>query len=252
MAVPLCSLQLRVVSEPEPAKWSEALQQKLHIDAPEGYKSIFSHLIAGISEQDFFDQVFERQCVHFSRNLQTVAPAAPSSKKRKAGDSSSGTPSALDLFSDAAFLDTVERHGLHATNNVTITKFMNKKRIDYAAVADDDEGPLTRAALSGAFKAGFTVQFYQPQRFADSLYKINAAFEHRLGSLAGASAYLTPPRSQGLEPHHDDVEVFVLQTQGSKKWCLYLDASASLPEAYAKGLPPARLKGKVEVTLHAG
>lgn len=242
-AAPLCALQLRVVREEQPTAWADALQQML--ESPEGYKGLFAHLIAGISDFDFFDQVFERQCVHFSRGLSAVPPAG--SKKRKAGD----PPPPLDLFSDAAFLDTVERHGLHAANNVTITKYMNKKRIDYA-VDVEDESPLTRAKLSAAFKAGFTCQFYQPQRFADSLYKINASFEHRLGSLAGASAYLTPPRSQGLEPHHDDVEVFVLQTQGSKRWRLHLGASASLPEVYAKGLPASRLTGGVEVTLNPG
>lgn len=37
--------------------------------------------------------------------------------------------------------------------------------------------------------------------------------EEVFGCLCGASAYLTPPKAQGLAPHWDDVEVFVLQTE---------------------------------------
>ena len=48
-----------------------------------------------------------------------------------------------------------------------------------------------------------------------------AHLETYFGCLVGSSAYLTPPRTQGLAPHHDDVEVFILQTEGSKTWRLY-------------------------------
>ena len=37
----------------------------------------------------------------------------------------------------------------------------------------------------------------------------------------GSNVYMTPSGAQGLAPHHDDVDVFVLQTQGRKKWKLY-------------------------------
>jgi hypothetical protein len=34
----------------------------------------------------------------------------------------------------------------------------------------------------------------------------------------GSNAYLTPPKAQGLAPHHDDVEIWVVQTQGGWVW----------------------------------
>ena len=263
MTVPTKQLTLKVVSEPNPVEWRETLQSLLA--SKEGYQGLFAHLIRGIEQRCFFDEFFERQPVHFSRNLSPQNTAAVNSsssssssnnkKKRKSHEADDAL-----LFSQGALLSIVQQHGLHASNNLTITKYMNKQRIDRAPdggdADDEEEGgpsvPIAREALVSAFKAGFTVQFYQPQRFADSLYKINAGFEHVFGTLAGASAYLTPPRSQGLEPHHDDVEVFVLQTEGSKRWNLYLDASASLPEVYAKNLPQERLRGKVQVLLREG
>jgi hypothetical protein len=33
--------------------------------------------------------------------------------------------------------------------------------------------------------------------------------------------YLTPPGTQGFAPHYDDVEVFILQLEGKKRWRLY-------------------------------
>ena len=33
--------------------------------------------------------------------------------------------------------------------------------------------------------------------------------------------YITPAGDLGLQPHYDDVEVFILQLEGKKHWCLY-------------------------------
>ena len=33
--------------------------------------------------------------------------------------------------------------------------------------------------------------------------------------------YLTPAGSQGFSPHYDDIEAFVMQLEGKKKWKLY-------------------------------
>lgn len=41
------------------------------------------------------------------------------------------------------------------------------------------------------------------------------------GSLVRINVYVTPPDSQGLPPHYDDVEVFILQLEGEKHWRLY-------------------------------
>lgn len=66
------------------------------------------------------------------------------------------------------------------------------------------------------FKKGVTLQFIQPQRFDTNLQALCAALESRLGCLVGCNAYLTPKGTQGLAPHHDEVELFVCQTQGMK------------------------------------
>ncbi|KAB5543526.1 hypothetical protein PHYPO_G00080180 [Pangasianodon hypophthalmus] len=66
-----------------------------------------------------------------------------------------------------------------------------------------------------------TIQFHQPQRFKDELWHIQERLECFFGSLVGSNVYITPEDSQGLPPHYDDVEVFILQLEGQKHWRLY-------------------------------
>lgn len=49
--------------------------------------------------------------------------------------------------------------------------------------------------------------------------------------LVGANIYVTPPNSQGFAPHYDDIEAFVMQIEGKKKWYLYppRDVNERLP-----------------------
>ena len=58
------------------------------------------------------------------------------------------------------------------------------------------------------------LQVLQPQRFNDSVWRLVSALERKLGCLVGCNAYITPPNTQGLAPHHDDVELWICQTQG--------------------------------------
>ncbi|XP_070311126.1 ribosomal oxygenase 2 isoform X3 [Odocoileus virginianus] len=55
----------------------------------------------------------------------------------------------------------------------------------------------------------------------DALWRIQEKLECFFGSLVGSNVYITPAGAQGLPPHYDDVEVFVLQLEGEKRWRLY-------------------------------
>ncbi|XP_004645780.1 ribosomal oxygenase 2 isoform X2 [Octodon degus] len=79
-----------------------------------------------------------------------------------------------------------------------------------------------------------TIQFHQPQRFKDELWKIQEKLECYFGSLVGSNVYITPAGSQGLPPHYDDVEVFILQLEGEKHWRLYAPTVALAREYSVK------------------
>jgi lysine-specific demethylase/histidyl-hydroxylase NO66 len=73
------------------------------------------------------------------------------------------------------------------------------------------------------------------------LYHLKETF----GTFVGANLYLTPPDAQGFAPHWDDIEAFVLQIEGKKRWKLYRPRNPNevLPRYSSKDL------GKEEDTL---
>ncbi|GMH40109.1 hypothetical protein BSKO_08013 [Bryopsis sp. KO-2023] len=106
----------------------------------------------------------------------------------------------------------------------------------------------------GLFEKGATLQFIQPQRFQENLRALCAALESQLGCLVGCNAYITPKGTQGLAPHHDDVELFICQTEGSKTWRLHTPINNySLPALPSGNLSQEEAGEPIkEVTLNVG
>jgi mannose-6-phosphate isomerase-like protein (cupin superfamily) len=74
-----------------------------------------------------------------------------------------------------------------------------------------------RKALA-AFDEGATVVFQGMHRYWAPLTRLIAELELELGHPCQANAYLTPPGAQGFAVHSDSHDVFVFQTEGSKRW----------------------------------
>ncbi len=66
--------------------------------------------------------------------------------------------------------------------------------------------------------------------------------------------YLTPVGTQGFAPHYDDIEAFVLQTEGSKRWRLYDNPLGQVLPTDSSGNFDQKVLGPVilETTLHPG
>ena len=152
------------------------------------FRSIFSLLTAS-SQEDFFETYWEKRPVHFD-NFGSIDNLVNQ-----------------NVFSREKLLRILAVHALPV--ETTLSALQYKDNIRKSWVFESDIAYARE--VSDAFSHSQTVQFFQPQRFSDDLVIISAGFEHVFGSLAGASAYLTPANSQGLAPHHDDVDVFVLQ-----------------------------------------
>uniref|UniRef100_A0A0A1WL93 Bifunctional lysine-specific demethylase and histidyl-hydroxylase n=1 Tax=Zeugodacus cucurbitae TaxID=28588 RepID=A0A0A1WL93_ZEUCU len=102
------------------------------------------------------------------------------------------------------------------TKNIDITSYKNGVR--------ETLNPVGRAmppVVWDHYGQGCSVRLLNPHTFLPELFKLNTTLQEYFHCLVGANAYLTPPNSQGFAPHYDDIEAFVLQIEGRKRWRLY-------------------------------
>ncbi|CAM9206887.1 unnamed protein product [Ectocarpus sp. 13 AM-2016] len=105
------------------------------------------------------------------------------------------------------------------------------------------------------FREGCSVRMPCPQKFSDPLHLLLSALEEEFGCMVGSNVYLTPPRSQGFAPHWDDIEAFLLQVEGRKRWRVYppADDQAVLPRLSSPNLTDEQVgEPALEVVLEPG
>jgi lysine-specific demethylase/histidyl-hydroxylase NO66 len=72
------------------------------------------------------------------------------------------------------------------------------------------------------FANGCTIRLLCPHLHSDSVHSLLSTLELEFGCMVGSNAYLTPGGDfQGFAPHYDDVEAFILQLEGRKRWRVY-------------------------------
>ena len=160
--------------------------------------------------------------------------------------------SALDLLSGDAqtFLSKVwaSRVHLHRTDPALLVGLLSLDDADHLLTSTAIRTPSIRLARDGSvlaestytrgatlagkqltglvdprkalaeFGDGATVVFQGLHRYWPPLTRLVAELELELGHPCQANAYLTPPGSQGFAVHSDSHDVFVFQTEGSKRW----------------------------------
>ncbi len=102
--------------------------------------------------------------------------------------------------------------------------------------------PPSLDRLARAHSQGDTLILNDVQFRSQPVAWLCRSFEAALNFMVGVNMYLTPQGAQGLSPHFDTQEVFVLQVRGSKHWRLYPpcvelpveEIASTLPEGYAQ------------------
>jgi ribosomal protein L16 Arg81 hydroxylase len=84
-----------------------------------------------------------------------------------------------------------------------------------------EEGSLNLNQLYKAYHEGHTLVVNGLQRFWQPLAIFCQGLQDFLNHAIVANLYFSPPQSQGLKPHYDTHDVFVLQIDGSKHWEIY-------------------------------
>jgi lysine-specific demethylase/histidyl-hydroxylase NO66 len=128
-----------------------------------------------------------------------------------------------------------------------------RKKIDLNGPKGTNARP---SDVETAWRNGASMQVMHPQHWHEPCWRLVGALERGFGALFGSNAYLTPPGCQGLAPHYDDVEVFMLQMEGSKSWRLHAPPTGEeypLPRDYSRDFEPAELDNLLlDCILEAG
>jgi bifunctional lysine-specific demethylase and histidyl-hydroxylase NO66 len=84
---------------------------------------------------------------------------------------------------------------------------------------------------------GCTIRLLCPQQYNNTIYTLLSLLEHEFNCMVGANIYLTPPNaSQGFAPHYDDIDAYIIQLEGYKRWKVYppLEKNERLPRISSK------------------
>ncbi len=82
----------------------------------------------------------------------------------------------------------------------------------------DGGGLVVPDAVLELFDAGASVRLRRAEMQVPRVRELCAGLGRELGHGVRANTYITPPNSVGLTPHYDGRDVFVVQTEGSKRW----------------------------------
>lgn len=155
----------------------------------------FRWIISPYSEEDFFNKFWEK---------------APLLVKRNQSDYYKGLFSTKDL--DAILREQV----VLFSKNLDITSYSNGKRETHNPV-----GQAHAPVVWDSYNNGCSVRLLNPQTFHPRVWKCLSMLQEYFNSFCGANVYLTPPDTQGFAPHWDDIEAFILQMEGKKRWRVY-------------------------------
>ena len=135
---------------------------------PSRYRDVFAALLGGADLASFFERDFETRPVHFLRDHD---------EKIDGGHDNDSNALFSGIFSKSKLLQLVgDRGTVDVSINLSAVRYVGGRRETKAF-----SSPRVDAAdLARAFDEGYTVQFFQPQRFSDELHRVNASVENAL------------------------------------------------------------------------
>ena len=157
-------------------------------------EKLFALLISPITPAQFYREYFEKK---------------PLLVKRK-------NARFYDEFMTMAHVQMLVDKNLEWSYEVDATSYVGGKRTTH-----NGEGPALSTEVWERYGEGCSIRLLRPQRRLDHMCLLLSVLEEHWGSSAGANVYLTPAGTQGFAPHWDDIEAYILQTEGRKHWRVY-------------------------------
>ncbi|XP_041979906.1 bifunctional lysine-specific demethylase and histidyl-hydroxylase NO66 [Aricia agestis] len=194
----------------------------------EGLK-VFKWMVAPFDPDEFLTEVWEKKPLHIARKKSNYYK---------------------DIISTPDIDNMLRTENIQFTKNIDITSYKDEQRETH-----NPEGRAHPHLVWDYYLNGCSVRLLNPQTYIPKLHLLNATLQEFFHSFVGANAYLTPPDSQGFAPHYDDIEAFILQAEGKKKWRIYKprDDSEILPRESSKNFSQEEIGEPImEIVLEAG
>mmetsp|Transcript_31970 Transcript_31970/g.101929 ORF Transcript_31970/g.101929 Transcript_31970/m.101929 type:complete len:404 (-) Transcript_31970:191-1402(-) len=147
-------------------------------------------------------------------------------------------------------LELLVKEGLEWNFEIDATRYTNGQRTTH-----NGEGIATQADVWSKYADGCSIRLPRPHRRLNHLCKMLSLLDEHFGSSAGANVYLTPAGTQGFAPHWDDIEAFILQTEGTKHWKVYEPRNEyeAMPRYSSRNMTEDEIGEPIlECTLEAG
>lgn len=192
-------------------------------------KKMFEHVIHPVTINNFFSQMWERKPLVVRRHIPTYNEG---------------------WFSTEELDQILRKENVMFGVNLDVTTYTNGKRETH-----NPPGRAHAAVVWDYYQNGCSIRLLNPQTYSQNVWKRLSLLQDYFGCMAGANIYLTPPGSQGFAPHYDDIEAFVIQLEGKKKWTLYPSRKDSEVLAYtsSENFSPEDLGNPlINVELKAG
>ena len=126
-----------------------------------------------------------------------------------------------NLFSSSALDKMVRENSLQYSVNLDVTSY-----VDGVRKTHNPNGRVLAPVMWDHYNKGCSIRILNPQSFNENIWRLLSSLQEYFGSFCGANIYLTPPDSQGFAPHWDDIEAFILQVEGKKRWRVYAPQSS--------------------------
>jgi cupin superfamily protein len=163
----------------------------------------FSHIVAPIGRDLFFDRYWGREYLYIGRNRADYHDDVLCVEDIDRSLQSEQLP--------AAFVNVVSNGVLHPEEEWS--------RIKHAARGQDRVAIPDR--LFTLYQGGATLILNQAHHAIPTLSLACRELFVELGFPVRGNIYITPPNSQGFLRHTDDHEIFILTISGRKSFCLY-------------------------------
>lgn len=85
----------------------------------------------------------------------------------------------------------------------------------------DVTGTVDPEKVYDLFRAGGTIVWSSLNHIDSSLRRFTQVISDTFGVRTDCVAFLTPAGKRGFSPHHDPVDLFIVQTEGTKRWRLW-------------------------------